>query len=95
MVKVEKQETRGGEFIKISTDNHWTDIINIHQYEEFGGKTKINLSYSSGGANSVPAIDLARSMVEAWKKHSIFLKRKKRRCQYECGRSTRITRNYA
>jgi len=66
MVQVDKQEVRGGEFIKISTDNHWTDIINIHEYEDFGDRKKLSLSYSSGGANEVTPVELAKSMVEAW-----------------------------
>jgi hypothetical protein len=66
MVKVDRVPVYAGEYIRISTDNHWSDIICIRDEEKLDGKKDLSVSYSSGGANPVPAVELAKSMVEAW-----------------------------
>ena len=62
MLKITKGETRTGKQINISTHCHWSEGI-ITIYEE---GDQIEVKWSSGGANDVPTIDLARAMKEAW-----------------------------
>ena len=69
MVQVEKQDLRGAVLYKLSTDAHWTDIINIRSYDADDAfkPGQVDLSYSSGGALDLPPQDLAQRMVEVWK----------------------------
>ena len=74
MVKVDRTTSSTAEYIKISTDCHWTDIISIIKYND---EQKPIVSYSSGGTiNNPNPLKLAIAMSEAWAKAVEILEEK-------------------